>query len=249
LGLGIACFLLIGLFVRDELSYDRHHEHADSIVRIGIHIFLDGNESNYATAAAPVAQGMKDAFPEVLEGVRMQDASTQIWYEDEVYQEDYFFWSDPTIFDVFTIPMLLGDPGTALTEPGTAVVSESSAVRYFGSVDAAIGETLMRNGDDPWVITGVFEDVPQTSHFHPNIIASILGRNQEENTAWMTQNNFSTYLRLTSAAAIPGFTNKLPALIKERIYPEVESVFGVSAEQLFAAGGFVFQFHPTLHRL
>lgn len=140
LGLGIACFLLIGLFVRDELSYDRHHEHTDSIVRIGIHIFMDGTESNYATAAAPVAQGMKDAFPEVLEGVRMQDSSTQIWYEGEVYQEDYFFWSDPTIFNVFTIPMLLGDPASALTEPGTAVVSESSAIRYFGSIDNAIGK-------------------------------------------------------------------------------------------------------------
>lgn len=242
LGLGIACFLLIGLFVRDELSYDRHHEHADSIVRIGIHIFLDGTESNYATAAAPVAQGMKDAFPEVLEGVRMQDSSTQIWYEGEVYQEDYFFWSDPTIFDVFTIPMLLGDPASALTEPGTAVVSESSAIRYFGSTENAIGKTLMRNNDDPWVITGVYEDVPQTSHFHPNIIASILGRNQEENTAWMTQNNFSTYLRLTSADAIPAFTSKLPALIEERIYPEVEAVFGMPAQQLFEAGGTEFSY-------
>ena len=242
LGLGIACFLLIGLFVRDELSYDRHHEHADSIVRVGIRLLMDGNESHFATAAAPVAQGMKDAFPEVLQGVRMQDSSTQIWYEGEIYQEDYFFWSDPTIFDVFTIPMLLGDPATALTEPGTAVVSESTAIRYFGEVDEAIGKTLMRNEDDPWVITGVYEDVPQSSHFHPNVIASILDRNSEDNTAWMTQNNFSTYLRLSSAAAIPGFTNKLPALIEERIYPEVEAVFGVPAEELFAAGGTEFNY-------
>ena len=69
--LGSACFILIGLYVQDELSYDRHHEKADQIHRMGLHIFLDGTESNFATVAAPVAAGLAENFPEVTATTRL----------------------------------------------------------------------------------------------------------------------------------------------------------------------------------
>lgn len=142
LGLGVACFLLIGLFVRDELSHDRHNEHADSIVRLGLHLFLDGTESNYATVAAPVGPGLKEMFPEVVETVRLQDSYTQIWYDDSVYDEEFFFWSDPSIFNVFTIDLFIGDPASAITDPKTVVVSERTATKIFGSPAEALGKTM-----------------------------------------------------------------------------------------------------------
>ncbi|NNF04684.1 MAG: FtsX-like permease family protein [Rhodothermales bacterium] len=237
LGLGIACFLLIGLFVRDELSYDRHHEHADSIVRMGLHIFLDGTESNYATVAAPVAEGLRERLPEVVDAVRMRDASTQIWYEDRVYDEDNFFWADPSLFNVFTLPLIAGDPDTALDEPGSVIVGESTARKYFGGVSEAIGKIVLRNNDEPWTVTGVFEDVPDASHFHPDFIATFVGLDYWVNSeSWATQNNFATYVRLTSGGAISDFEAGLPALIKEKVWPEAEQLFGVPAEQIFASG-------------
>jgi len=245
LGLGIACFLLIGLFVRDELSYDRHHEHADSIVRLGLHLFLDGTESYYATVAAPVAQGLKDEFPEVVESVRMQDSSTQLWYEGTVYQEDYFFWSDPSIFDVFTIPLIVGDPATAISEPYTVVVSETTAHKMFGGVSEAIGKSFLRNNDQAWTVTGVFEDVPDASHFNPNVIASNVSDPDIQITSWATQNNFSTYFRLTSPAAIPTFTSKLPDIVEERVWPEAAQLFQAPIEQIKASGTiFEYVVHP-----
>ena len=245
LGLGVACFLLIGLFVRDELSYDRHNEHADSIVRLGLHLFLDGTESNYATVAAPVGPGLKEIFPEVVETVRLQDATTQIWYEDAVFEEDHFFWSDPSIFNVFTIDLVIGDAATAIAEPYSVVINETTAQRIFGGSAAAIGKTFLRNNDESWTVTGVYRDLPQASHIHPNFIASNLSDPDILIESWATQNNFGTYVRLTSAEAIPGFTAKLPDLIKEKVWPEVESIFHVSAEQLFAAGTvFEYVVHP-----
>jgi putative ABC transport system permease protein len=237
LGLGVACFLLIGLFVRDELSYDRHHEHADSIVRMGLHLFMDGTESNYATVAAPVAEGLKESFPEVVDVVRMRANGTQIRYHGKVYDEGHFFWADPSLFNVFTIPLITGDPDTALDEPGSILVDESTAVKYFGSVHEAVGETLLRNNEEPWTVTGVFEDMPEASHFHPNFIATFAGLDYWVNsTSWATRNNFATYVRLTSPDAIPGFEAKLPALIKEKVWPEAAELFGVPAEQIFASG-------------
>ncbi len=236
LGLGIACFLLIGLFVRDELSYDRHHEHADDIVRMGLHLVMDGTESNIASVAAPVAQGLKEAFPEVIETVRMQGTSTQIWFEDKVYDEDYFFWADPSIFDVFTIPLLVGDPASALTDPEAVIISESIALKYFGSVSEAVGKSFRRNNTEPWTVTGVFENIPRTSHFKPDFIASNLGDENTQITSWATQNNFSTYVRLRPGTTAEVFKAKLPALIKEKVWPEAEQLFGVPAEQIFASG-------------
>ena len=245
LGLGIACFLVIGLFVRDELSYDRHHEHADSIVRLGLHLFLDGTESNYASVAAPVGPGLKDLFPEVVEAVRMQDSSTQIWYEDKVYDEDYFFWSDPSIFNVFTIPLIVGEPETAIAEPNTVVVSETTANKMFGGVNEAVGKTFKRNNDELMTVTGVYEDVPAASHFHPNFIASNVTDPDIQNTSWVTQNNFSTYIRLTSPAAIPGFTSKLPDLVDEKVWPEAAKLFSATVEQIKGSGTiFEYVVHP-----
>jgi putative ABC transport system permease protein len=235
LGLGIACFLLIGLFVRDELSYDRHHEHGDDIVRMGLHLFLDGTESNYATVAAPVAQGLKDAFPEVVETVRLQDSSTQIWVGDKVYDEANFYWSDPSIFDVFTIPLVAGDPATALTDPGSAVISASTAQKYFGT-ENPVGKTFLRNNSQMWTVSGVFEDVPRTSHFKPDLIASNLNDPDALQTSWATQNNFATYVRLRPGTSAEQFSAKLPALIKEKVWPEAEQLFGLPAEQIFASG-------------
>ena len=236
LGLGIACFVLIGLFVRDELSYDQHHEHADSIVRLGVHIFMDGTESNFATVSAPVAAGLKEQVPEVVESVRMQDGSTQIWYEDQVLDEDYFYYADPTVFNVFTIPMITGDPATALVEPGSVVVSKSTAIKYFGSVADAVGKSFLQNNSSTWTVTGVYEDIPETSHMKPNFMASFVGLERAERTSWLTQNNFSTYFRLTDPSAIAAFEQKLPAIIKERAWPEAEQIFGQPAEQIFGSG-------------
>ncbi len=205
LALGIACFLLIGLYVQDELSYDRHHEKADQIHRMGLHIFLDGTESNFATVAAPVAQGLVDNFPEVSASTRLSKGGFPVLrYEDKAFSEEQFYWADSTVFDVFTMPFLAGNPKTALIEPYTIVFTESMARKYFGT-DDALGKVVRMDGRQDYTVTGVIEDAPMASHAHYDFLASMSARGQSRNTSWATQNNFHTYFLLDASTSAEVF--------------------------------------------
>ncbi len=149
--LGLTCFILIGLYVQDEISYDRHHEKSDQIHRMGLHIFLDGTESNFATVAAPVAAGLVENFPEVSASTRLSRGGFPVLrYDDKAFSEERFFWADSTVFDVFTMPFLAGNPKTALVEPYSVVFTESMAGIFNGlaSPDAAAIEAITTRGDD-----------------------------------------------------------------------------------------------------
>lgn len=158
LGLGVTCFLLIALFVTDELSYDRYHENADRIYRIAVHVVMDGNESDMASAAAPVAQGLVDEIPEVEAATRLvRSGAPVLRYGDKAFSEERLYWADSTVFDVFTIPFIQGDPGTALSEPWTLLLTRSMVEKYFPDEDP-VGKILEMDGRQDYVVTGVVED-------------------------------------------------------------------------------------------
>ena len=145
LSVGLACCILIVLFVQDELSYDRHHENADRIYRLIDEYNIAGRLERYPSTPFPVAPALQAAFPEI-------EAITRFWqtykhkplirYGDAEFYEERFFFADSTTFDVFTIPFLEGDPSTALNRPKTVVLTKSSAQKYFG-VENPIGKTLV----------------------------------------------------------------------------------------------------------
>ncbi|MCZ6756850.1 MAG: ABC transporter permease [Bacteroidetes bacterium] len=243
--LGLTCFILIGLYVQDELSYDRHHEKADEIHRMGLHIFLDGTESNFATVAAPVAAGLVENFPEVSASTRLSRGGFPVLrYDDKAFSEERFYWADSTVFDVFTMPFLAGDPKTALVAPYSVVFTESMARKYFGG-DNPMGKMVNMDGRQDYTITGVIEDAPRNSHFHYDFLAAMSARGQSRNTSWATQNNFNTYFVLDPGTPADVFQEKLKSLVVTYVNPEISELFNVSVEEMYASGAeFEYLVHP-----
>ncbi len=161
LAIGIASCIMILLFINDELSYDRNNEKADQIYRVHTEASLAGNESRLAVSPAPLGATLVRDFPEVIQYTRLMPNRTMlIRYKDNVFNETNFYWADSTIFDVFTIPFIKGDPKTALTQPHTIVLTQKLAKKYFGNEDPM--DKIMNFEDGtPYTVKGVVKDCPQ----------------------------------------------------------------------------------------
>lgn len=170
LAIGMACCILIALFVQFELGYDRQNKNADRIYRLAI----DLEANNWAISAFPLGRLLKDNYPEVENYTRikpvdvfMQNSSGTLFKNKEKV-----FYADSSVFDVLDIHVIKGDPATALAEVNSMVITPKVARAYFGDQDP-IGKTLtMLSNKKEFVITGVFEPLPSNSHVHINIMAS-----------------------------------------------------------------------------
>lgn len=170
LATGIACCIIILLYIQTELSYDRYHENADNIYRITEVQIQNDTERQLANTFAPVAPALQTDYPE-LEIVRFYPYSAGIEYDtDKKFQEDGFFFADSNVFKVFTFNFIAGDEN-ALKRPNTIVLTESTAKKYFGN-DNPVGKILRVENKYDFEVTGVIEDVPANSHFSFDVLAS-----------------------------------------------------------------------------
>ena len=167
LAVGLICAILIFLYVRYELSYDRYHEKADRIYRVTL------NDS--ARSPRELGPMLQADFPEIQHFVRMLPTlGTWIMkYEDRIYYEKNVYWVNNGLFDVFTLPLLSGDPDHALEAPYTVVITEDTARRYFGDEDP-MGKTIIAdNGYMLLTVTGVMENFRENAHFHADFVISL----------------------------------------------------------------------------
>ena len=165
LSLGMACCLLILFYVLYEFNYDTLHEDADRIYRVAMEFRAKDQPVKYGAAIAPpVAPALLDNFTEVEYAVRITRGSGIVKHGEKQFFENGIFYADQSFFNVFTFPLIKGDPETVLQEPYTAVLTESTAEKYFGSEDP-VGKTISINYQTDYKITGVVEDVPPNSHF------------------------------------------------------------------------------------
>ncbi len=239
LAIGIASCLLILLFVTSELSYDRHHEKSGRIYRAGIEaVFGDSHFFSAYTSGA-----MKDAldyeFAEVEEACRLYHITRPVIRVGETsFVEDNFFWADSNFFNVFTVPLIEGDPATALSRPGTVVLSLATAQRLFG-IDNPLGKTIRVNENYLLEVTGVSENMPHSSHFRYDFLASIetVIPDQTDNFQYWVNNNLYTYLVLTENSRPDAFAEKLQQLVYKYVGPEVEMVMGINIEAFESEGG------------
>ncbi|HEY0744322.1 MAG TPA: ABC transporter permease [Chryseosolibacter sp.] len=185
LALGIACCLLIFLFVQDELSYDNYHEKGQRIYRV-THGWKESEEKgakssypHWVWGNAPIGPAMKNEFPEIEKVVQFSGrADILLTYKDKMYQEEGIFFMDSTVFDVFSWPLLKGNPKTALADPFSIVLSESTARKYFGDEDP-IGKTFKSTGSagrgnaGDYTVTGVMKEIPSNSHFKFDVLVSL----------------------------------------------------------------------------
>lgn len=196
LALGVACSLVIGLYVFDELQYDRFHTHASDIYRIQV-----GDEQVVTpTIISPL---MQRSLPDVDASTRLYDVgryqSRVVANESRRFLEERFFYADSTVFDVFTLPLITGNPAEALVRPGTLVLSASTARKYFGD-DNPIGKQLQVDNNTFFEVTGVMADLPAQSHFQFDFLASFSTLRWATREIWDTA-NFYTYARLKPGAS------------------------------------------------
>lgn len=240
LSLGIACALVITLFVLDELSFDRHHEKADRIHRVILDAKLMGKEIQGPISPAPMAAAIRAEIPEVETAVRLWRRSDVVVARGaDTFTEDVYY-ADPEYFEVFTHPLLEGDPATALVEPNSIVLVQRAAKRLFGE-HHALGETVTVNGTD-FKVTGVADDIPYNSHLLLDYLVSMSSRTpNREDEVWVS-NNFRTYLVAREGASPEKIEDKLNAIVRRYAAPQIKTFLKVTMEVFEEQGG-RYRFH------
>lgn len=179
LAIGIAASLLILQYVSHELSYDGFHENSGRIVRIHQQRLGEGSNvtTDWAAGTFGVGTHFKDEFDEIEEVVKMVKGRPMLLdvqgKKDEGVKIEQAFWATPSFLKVFTVPLLKGDPATVLTEPHTVLLSESVARKLFGDADP-VGQNIHRNQGMVFRVVGVYKDLPENSHFHPQTLTSFV---------------------------------------------------------------------------
>ncbi len=176
LAIGMACCLLILLYVSDELSYDRFHEKGDRIYRILSYSTIGGTTRHFAISPSALAPAAAESIPEIKLYSRLYEfGNMRLQHDDDIHEFPTWHTADQDFFSIFSHDFIMGDPKTALRQPYSLVLPESTAIRIFGRTDV-LGETLHTPNDNPLEvqITGVIEDVPKNSHYHFDMLLSTL---------------------------------------------------------------------------
>lgn len=231
LAIGMACFLLIALFIRNELSYDTYHEKADNIYRVVHHGSEDNIEDRWIWGNAPVGPALKKDFSEVEEIVQFSGRTNILLdYNERSFQEANAFFVDETVFDVFSWPLVSGNPKTALKAPYSIILTESTAKKYFGNEDP-MGKTMDGKGeradDGIFTVTGVMKDIPANSHFSFDVLMSMSSFFQtrpEIFDAWGYV-DFYTYFLVSDNFDQQAFQAKIPEFLERNIPDEGEEYF------------------------
>ncbi len=235
LSVGVAVCIIIALFVVNELSYDRHHEHAHRIYRIKSEIIFGGNHMNMLFTPAPLAAALQEEFPEVAAAVHFrQHGSYLVKRETENMKEQNVVWAGKEFFNIFTAPLLEGNPEGILDAPNTMAVSERTAKKFFPG-ENALGQTLILDNQSNFKITGVYENMPANSHFDFDFILAAEGLPEAKETFWLS-NNFQTYLLLHEGADAGALNAKLPQMVATHIEPQLIQVIDVTLDKFNESG-------------
>ncbi|HEY9002584.1 MAG TPA: ABC transporter permease [Mucilaginibacter sp.] len=237
LALGLATCLLIVFYVFDELSYDKYNVNAGRIYRLSTEVKFGGNESSSADAPSPTAAALKADFPEVEQVARFRvTGGNQVKKGTQKIQENAMVYADPTIFDVFTLPMIDGNPKTALKDPKTVVITEKIAEKYFNTTNA-VGKVLTFNDTSLYKVTGVIKNVPSQSHFHFDFFISTSTIAESRDNAWLN-NNFKTYFLLRPGAGINAFKAKLPQFMYRHAGPQLLQILHLTFDKFEQSGNY-----------
>lgn len=219
LATGMACCILILIWIKEDLSYDRFHEHTRNLYRVVND--LDFGPTRFDTYGTPYPLGpaMKKEIPEILDTARFLPAKKILvsTAENRFYEEKFYF-TDPAVFKMFTFPFIKGDAGSALSNPSSVVITEEIAFKYFGNRDP-LGQTIQAKNQHDYTVTGVIKNIPENSHLQFDFLASVeraasLGYKTHW-TAWF----YDTYVLLKPGSSFKEVNKKLAPWIKKHTDP------------------------------
>ncbi|MEE9168447.1 MAG: ABC transporter permease [bacterium] len=225
LSIGLACCIIIFMYVSHELSYDSYHKDADRIYRIPTIVKSGSTEKPFARGLTPSIPEIRNNYREVETAVRfhyLSTANVRVEYDNQVFVEESFMVTDSELFNLFTIPFLLGDPATALERPNTIVITNEIAAKIFRK-DNPLGKTLKVNGGD-YEITGVIKNAPENTHLTYDIILSLKTvetRMNLDNWGWT---GFYSYVKL--------YPNVNPQVFEKKIRKLAHNYIGKELDEL-----------------
>jgi ABC-type antimicrobial peptide transport system permease subunit len=232
LAVGMAVCIMILLWVRHESSFDGFHSEADNLYRVNS-IWRKGDVKHQAVTAAPLAPSLKKEFPEIVDVVRFYN--TQTWlmrYGRTAGYEENGYFADPSIFTVFSFPLVKGDPKTALSNPRSIVLTESLATKYFSS-ENPIGKTILVDNQYDFSVTGVMKNIPTNSHLHFDFLVpcTLVGKKGTMN--WLAQEtlvswhnaDFYTYVQLGQNTSGEAVSRKISGYMKKTVPGSVTSLY------------------------
>ena len=230
LAVGMACSLLILLWVWEEYSYDRFHEKADRIVRVCARGRIGDTVIDQTSTCAPLPGTLMMDYPEVEQAVRILRGNAPVQYGDRVFVESGMLIADSTFFDVFSFPLLRGDRRTVLSAPDACVITQTMARKYFGDEDP-INKVLTVAGYYRFRVTGIMKEVPANSHVHFNGVFSLASvREMSANDAWMS-NSFATYLVLREGFPYRSLEAKFPDFIRRHFGPDESKIISAAGNK------------------
>ncbi len=205
LAVGIACCILILLWVQDELSYDKFHENYNSIHRAVVNIKDDW----WAASPWALAPILKKDFPEIESATRYRQRTLLVGYEDKSYSEEIAF-VDPEFFEIFTCTFVKGSAQNVFPTVNSAIITENAAKKYFGN-DDPMGKIIKFNNQADLTITGVIKEIPENSHMNFHVMIPVLIFGEEINTAWSLGS--SSYYLLNENVDMDSFRQKISGVI------------------------------------
>jgi len=232
LAIGLACFIIIMFYIRYEFSYESHHKNADRIYRVNIIQQHPDGEYKLSHSMVPLGKALAEELPEVNDYARLLKAGRiLVKYKDKIFYEDNTVFTDPGIFDLFTIPVVSGPMESALSEKFSVVITESIAEKYFGKQNP-IGQTLLiGNLIDKKIslaVTAVVKDFPKNTHIDAdflisfNTLAEVAGNEFMNN--WITVNLY-TYILLPENQNLADVENKISNVYRAHCSSEVKKRF------------------------
>jgi len=217
LAVGLACCILMMLWVTDELGFDRFHANRDSIYRLVTETTSETAVTLDARAPTPIGPAVKADFPEVLDFCRYRTNATYgLRFGDKAFFDEIIGIADPSFFTLFTFPFLKGDPKTALDGPRSVVVTERLARKFFGDADP-MGK-LLTITRDPYTVTGVIRDVPENSHLRFACVIPISNMHEYHHVDFANWGSmfFYCYIRLAPQAVPSEVAAKFSGLVARK---------------------------------
>ncbi len=249
LATGIACSLLIFLFVKDEKSYDRFHKDADNIYRV-VKDFVndDGSLIPDATTPAPLAPAMQKEIPEVVSTTRLRPnwgRSYLIKYGEKKFAEEKVYGVDSSFFDVFTFPFLQGNAKDVFTDINSIVLTESAAKKIFGK-ENPVGNTLQVDAFGDMMVSGVMKDVPSNSHFHFDYLVSFKKQpgNSPQVTNWNNYNDY-TYVKTKAGLNTASFVKKIQELNDRNVEKSISKFYVQPVKNIHLTSNLKWELEPN----
>ncbi len=236
LSIGIACSLLIALYLINESGYDKYNLKKDRLFRVILNGKIGGQEITGSYTPAIMGPTLPREFPEVEDFLRMNDVGpTVVEYNKQSFTENNIISADSSFFNFFSIPVLKGDPANLLNSTYKVVLSESTARKMFGSENPIDKMIKIGNDTTRFVVTGVMGDVPANSHFEASMLTSFMTNPRSKEQVWLN-NSFSLYLLLKPNSSYKTVDAKFNDLIVKYVGPEVQKYMGISIEEFLKKG-------------